>query len=181
MLEDKLRNIKDEVVKILEQREMEQDEYFNTVHDLLRKEGLAKGKYSIENMGLAVSVGESIRVKVKAEMHTGIHKRYVSLKDKELSIEAEHDVRSLNSLVEYTGRHIRQQTQGKPIKEHEFSRMIESYISSQKLIPITDGSAMAWAIGGAIARLENYFDVIKEPVKYGGIDKHDLYEALKNI
>ena len=181
MLEEKLRREKEGVMRSLEQREMEQNKYFQTVHELLVAEGLAKGKYNIGNMDLAITTGARLMDKVGAKNHTGIEETYVALKDKQLSPEAERDVQNLSDLVENTRKYVAGKIEGKEVPEKKFNEMISSYISSQTEITISDDCKRAGATGSAMSGIRRDFKVVAEPVKLGGIDKQELYKAIDKL
>ena len=181
MLEEKIRRIKEGVMRSLEQREVEQNKYFQAVHELLVAEDLAKGKYELGNMNLALETGIRLQSKIGAKNHTGIEETYVALKGKQLSPEAERDVQNLSDLVENTRKYVAGKIEGKEVPEKKFNEMISSYISSQTEITISDDYKRAGATGWVMGGIRRDFKVVAEPVKLDGIDKQELYKAIDKL
>jgi len=181
MLEDKLRNIKNEVVKRLEQREMEHIEYYKTVHELLVAEELAKGEYKIGNHELAITTAVHLRPKIGLVYHHGVEKTYVALKDKELSLETKQDLRNLSNLIDDTRSHLSGKLKDKVVTDKEFYKMVGDYVADQKAIAFSDDFVRAGSTGWVRATLKREFNVVDEPVVYDGIQESELRKAIDKL
>jgi hypothetical protein len=181
MLEEKLRKVKEGVVRSLEQREMKQNTYFQTVHELLMAEGLTKSKYDQGTPYLAITTGVRLMDKIGAKNHSGIEETYVALKGKPLSPEVQQDVQNLSDLVKNARKYVAEKIEGKEVREKEFNEMISSYVSSQTAIPISDNRKIAGATGWVMGSLQREFKVAAEPVKYDGIDEKELYKIIDKL
>ena len=136
MYEDsKFRNIKEKLVEKLNERELEDGEYWQMVYQLLLNEGIVKGSY--KNAAAEVTVRLAVRLlpKLPAEEHWGLEKKYIALKGRKLSTEVQEDLRKYSELERMTHDYLKKELGNKLIFRSQFETMIEKYLMNQTDLP----------------------------------------------
>lgn len=181
-LERKLKNVKDSVFEVLGNNELENCLYYQTVKDLLLKEGIMKTQ---DDIRLHMKVATGLLSKLNLEESYGLVKAYVRRRDVPFSDEAKMDLDNYRSLEDSTLSHLKKEIGDRKILKSEYERMIESYLETYNWPvnwPVDVARYMRFILKIKLSvALEKHFRYEKEPEMIGGYDCEVLDRALSNI
>ncbi|MCK4429304.1 MAG: hypothetical protein KAU95_02930 [Candidatus Aenigmarchaeota archaeon] len=189
MSEEAFRRVKEKLRDKLGERELEQNQYWQTAYQylceegILDEEGIVEGSYDDSNnweVGIRLAAG--LKRKIPAMDYWGLEKRYVCREDMELSPEAQEDLKKFYELEKSTEEYLREHIKDEPILESDCERMVENYLMYQTdLLNLTSLVEQREAMIRIETSMKSKFDAKKDPIKIGKYDLRSLEEALDKI
>jgi len=128
-----LINVKNSIYAKFNEKEMDEDTYEKELEMLLERERII-GKWGtniVNREKKKVAVEDDFKEKLSLESKYGFNKRYLFLKEKGLSPEAQKDVDNYVRLRTETTKYMKEKIGRETVYESEFKKMVKSYLVNE--------------------------------------------------
>ena len=184
-LEQKLRSAKKTIEGILDNRELEENDYYSRMHDILTTDGILDDKSSIESSKMARYISEHfIYCDDAITYHNGLQQNYVSLaKNPILCKKNKKDIEGFNSLQKIIEQYTRN-TETSEVTERQFRYQALRDIGEHPLCKGIKDARRKYVISTILNKIVleddlNFKD--KEDVRYGRYTSAEINEALQKM
>lgn len=173
-VEHKLGNVVGKLSKRIEEKELEQKEFFDLVFELLKEEGLVS-EYDPETVGMMTA---KLEYKIGARLEFGVEHMYLTTKKTKISSSAMNDIQKYNELLSSVELYLVENTKDRTAERKKFESLIKKYVKKNVNVSYYRFYEL---IGTIEANMARKFKVIGPPKKIGQYDEKTIDEVLKKI